>query len=204
MSKDLGTLPQAAHLLKIITEQDLMTSEIETLHPLVSALARSVKNGIAPTLDDLQKFLGLSLQEFQAVLESGVTIEQLIASARFNRVNPDIASNFPINPKAVGSYHFKLCEPKKSISAEAVRDMMIADGFPPARHEAGIAFARKYPREQLKRPIALLGSFARVRGGRFVVCLDGDGSERDLCLYRWGGGWDGRWGFLGAQQISAA
>ena len=60
MSKDLGTLPQAARLLGIVSEQGLNAEQVEILHPLVSALAQGVSRGRVPTLDELRKFLGLN------------------------------------------------------------------------------------------------------------------------------------------------
>ena len=60
MSKDLGTLPQAARLLGVVVEQGLTVQQIEILHPLVSVLAQAVSKGKVLTPDELRKLLGLN------------------------------------------------------------------------------------------------------------------------------------------------
>ena len=140
-----------------------------------------------------------------ATVDYGLALPQMIAEAAFNWANPDITSEwFPVVGIGKKKYRFKLYEPKQYISSEDAVVMMAKDGFPAARHEAGLAFAKAFPGEQLKRPIALLGSSAEVRGSRDVVCLSRDGAKRFLSLSHWTSVWHDAWGFLGAQEVSGA
>jgi hypothetical protein len=144
-------------------------------------------------------------QDFIAEVDFGQTLSQMIKAAAFDWTNSDITEKrFPVVGDGKKKYRFKLYEPKRLISSEDVVAMMAADGFPAARHEAGLAFARDFPGEQLKRPIALLGSSAKVSGFRYVSYLDRNGAKRFLSLYYWAGGWRDFWAFLGAQEVSGA
>lgn len=60
MSKEVGTLPQAAQMLDVIAQQKLSTEEVQTLlsGPLV-ALAQAAKQRTIPPLAELRRFLGL-------------------------------------------------------------------------------------------------------------------------------------------------
>ena len=199
-------LGQAISLLSRVRDKGLSSATLEAHFSagLISDLF-DVGDPMAIDRDAHRKFLGLSPLEFRALVESGVTIEQMVAAASFDWVNSEINStNFPVDSNVVGAYRFKIYEPKRDISSQAMVGMMQADGFPAARHEPGIAFGKEFPREQLKRPIALLGSSAEVDGRRCVVCLYRDGTERKLFLSRWDYDWRGRWGFLGAQKVSGA
>lgn len=146
-----------------------------------------------------------SALDFLAEVDFGQTLPQMIDAAHFDWVNSDItAKRFPVEGSGKKKYHFKPYEFKRSISSEDATALMTKDGFPPARHEAGLAFARDFPNEQLKHPIALLGSSAEVGGYRYVLCLYRRDAERNLGLYDWAYGWHGYWAFLGAQEVSGA
>lgn len=155
--------------------------------------------------DDFRKFLGLSPLEFYALVNFGLTLTQMIAEAHFDWVNDNITpERFPVVGRGTKKYKFKIYEPKRNISSEDATERMRSDGFPAARHEVGLAFAREFPNEQLKRPIALLGLSAEWRGARVVVCLGRLGAKRDLHFSNWRFDWSGHWGFLGAQEVSVA
>ena len=155
--------------------------------------------------DAFRKFLGLSPLEMIATVDYDLTLQQMIAEAAFDWTNSDITpERFPVVGSGKKKYRFKLYEPKRGISSEDAVAMMAKDGFPAARHEAGLTFAKAFPNEQLKRPIALLGSSAEVSGFRLVVCLRRRGAERLLYLVGWTDDWDDYWGFLGAQEVSGA
>ncbi len=143
--------------------------------------------------------------EISAFVNFRLTLQQMIDEARFDWVNSGItAKHFPIIGSSTKKYTFKIFEPKRDISSYDAVELMRNDGFPAARHEAGLAFAREFPNEQMKFPIALLGSPSKWFGSRHIVCLGGDGAKRDLNLCYWLHAWRGRWGFLGAQEISGA
>jgi hypothetical protein len=148
---------------------------------------------------------GEAASEFSAIVNFDETLPEMIAAGQFDWTNGDITpERFPVRGNGQKKYAFKLYEPKRTLSSEAVIALMEADGFPAASHEAGLAFARDFPKEQLKRPIATLGSSAEVDGHRYVLCLHRNGAERFLFLSIWANDWSGRWGFLGAREVSAA
>ena len=153
--------------------------------------------------DAFRKFLGLSPLEFLSIVDFDQTLPEMIAAADFDSVNSNITSErFPVVGSGKKNFRFKIYKPKRFISSEAADEMMRKDGFLAARHESGLAFARDFPNEQRKRPIALLGSSAKVSRDRCVSCLRWSGAERDLDLRYWQVGWGGGWGFLGAQEVS--
>jgi hypothetical protein len=201
-----ATFDQAKHVLNLISQQGLDVQQIEMLGSgYISALAQGAKDGTLPDLDAFRKSIGLSPLELRIRLESGMTLDGLKAAGKYDWMNDAItAERFPIDPSLVGEHACKVFEPKRNISSEAAVAMMREENFEPARHEHGLAFGAAFPNEQRKRPIACLGSSARVRGGRRVVCLAGGGAERGLRLGRWGGGWPGGWGFLGVRKVSGA
>lgn len=205
MSKDTGTFPQAAHTLTLIGQQNLSTAQLEQLlnGPLTD-VAEAIKAGTIPPRDYFRKFLGLTPVEFYAFVNFGLTLPQMIAEAHFDWANDGItAGRFPVVGSGTKKYKFKIFVPKRNISSDDAVELMRKDGFQAARHEAGLAFAREFPNEQLKRPIALLGSSALWHGGRSVVCLGRGGLGRYLSLDGWRGDWSDGWSFLGAQEISA-
>jgi hypothetical protein len=79
---------------------------------------------------------------------------------------------------------------------------MKAKNFLPATYVQGLAFGATFPEEQREHPIACLGSYAGVSGGRLVVCLDQLVDKRGLSLNGWGGSWGRNWRFLGVQEIA--
>ncbi len=144
--------------------------------------------------------LGLSVR-----VNFGLVLPQMIDEACFDWVNRDITpKRFPVVGSGTKKYKFEIFEPKCKISSGDAVEMMRKNCFPAARHEAGLAFAREFPNEQLKRPIALLGSSVEWHGGPRFVCLRRYRSERDLDLCNWQHDWGDFWGLLGAQEVSAA
>ena len=144
-------------------------------------------------------------KDFLAEVNFKQTLPQMIKAANFDWVNSDITpEHFPVVGKGKKKFRFKLYEPKRFISSEDAVAMMAADGFPAARHEAGLAFAREYPGEQLKHPIPLLGSSAKGYRVRCVSYLRRYGTLRYLDLSGWAGDWYDAYAFLGAQEISGA
>ncbi len=206
MSKDSGTALRAENTLTLIRKQNLSTAQPEQLHngPF-DDVAEAIKAGTLPARDDLRKFLGLSPLELHALVNYGLTLPQMIDAAHFDFIKGDITpERFPVKGSGMTRYKFKIFEPKRNISSEDAVEMMRKDGFPAVRHEAGLAFAREFPNEQLKRPIALLGSPAKWYNESNVICLLKGDAGRHLHLRYWRLLWSARWGFLGAQEVSGA
>ncbi len=201
--KDSGTLT-------LIGQQKLSTTQLTQLEQLrkdaVTDVEEAIEAGTLPAREDLRKFLGLSPLELHAIVNYGLTLPQMIVEGEFNWVNSNITpERFPIKGSGMTRYKFKIFEPKRNISSEDAVEMMRKDGFPAVHHEAGLAFAREFPNEQLKRPIALLGSSAKWYNENNVICLlKGDAAGRHLHLRYWRLLWSARWGFLGAQEVSGA
>lgn len=133
------------------------------------------------------------------------TLEQMIARGRYDWTNSGITvKRFPVVGTGTKRYLPKVFTFGKSVGSQEAADLMAQEGFLPARHEHGLAFAAKFPKEQLKQPIACLGSSAEVRGDRGVVCLGRIVAKRGLDLYCWDRDWDDGWGFLGVRELSDA
>ncbi len=195
--------------LTLSRKQNLSTAQLTPLEQrrkdALTDVEEAIEAGTLPARDDLRKFLGLSPLKLHAIVNYGLTLPQMIAEGKFNWINGDIISErFPIKGSGMTRYKFKIFEPKCNISSEDAVEMMRKDGFPAVRHEAGLAFAREFPNEQLKRPIALLGSSAKWYNENNVICLLKGDTGRHLHLRYWRLLWSARWGFLGAQEVSGA
>jgi hypothetical protein len=136
-------------------------------------------------------------------VDYGTTLPDRIAAGTYDWVNPDItAERFPVEGTGKKQFRAKLFHLDRTISSEDAVAAMKKENFTPATHVHGLAFGTAFPEEQLKYPIACLGSSAQVLGFRYVVYLSRDGDGRDLGLRGWYGGWDAVWRFLGVQEIS--
>jgi len=116
----------------------------------------------------------------------------------------------PKTNRPAGIFHF---EPKvfhfnRYTPSEDADEIIKADDrqtpWEPAKIEGLLAYGAKNPEEQRKYPIIGLGSVAKVRGGRYVPCLDGRDAERLLDLIWWGVGWVGVCRFLAVRKLSSA
>ena len=89
---------------------------------------------------------------------------------------------------------------------DALTDEVLAEmdreGLLPALYEEFLGFAEKYPDEQRKYPIAALGSWALVRGDRYVACSWDDGYGRRLYLHGIDSVWLDRCRFLAVRNLS--
>lgn len=129
----------------------------------------------------------------------------MIAAGEYDWVHPSIpAKRFPAEGEGSKQYRIKIFNFGHDISSKDAVVAMKKEGFVPANHVEGLAFGASFPKEQLKYPIACLGSSAQVVGARGVLCLDRGDGERGLRLDDWHGHWGGRWRFLGVREVSAA
>ncbi len=205
MGTDTMTISQLMKFIKTAEQKGMTPDRFQ--HLLSSGLLADLLEAYpaAVNRDEFCKLLGLSPPELFALVNFDSTLPQMIAEANLDKANPAITPElFPVEGTGLKKFRFKIFKPHHEISSGNAIELMLKAGFPAARHEAGLAFAREFPYEQLKRPIALLGSSARCFGSLNVVCLDRDGARRRLRLNRWKDPWFGRWGFLGAQEVSAA
>jgi len=138
-------------------------------------------------------------------VDYGKSLPDMIAAGHYDWVNPNItAAKFPIVGTGTKQFRTKLFSFGLRISSEDAVAAMKAENFAPGDHVHGLAYGAAFPDKQLKNPIACLGSSARVRSFRFVVCLDRSDGERRLCLSGWDGDWSGYWRFLAVQEVSGA
>jgi hypothetical protein len=136
-------------------------------------------------------------------VDYSLPLEAMIAAGKYDWVNDDItADRFPFEGTTTKKFRAKLFEFGRTISSGDAVAAMEKDQFAPATHVHGLAFDAAFPEEQLEYPIACLGSSARVRGGRGVVCLYRLDGERYLDLRDWYGDWGLDWRFLAVQEVS--
>ncbi len=149
----------------------------------------------------LRKTLGLTPLEMQFFVDCGMTLDQMIAAGSYDWTNSDItAKRFLLSGTGKVAFEPKIFHFDRDISSENAIKEMEKDGFRPAKIEELLAYGAILPDEQRKHPIIALGSVAEIGGFRFVPCLGSFGSERDLDLYWWSGGWLGRYRFLGVRK----
>jgi hypothetical protein len=138
-------------------------------------------------------------------VDFGKSLQDMIAAGKYDWVNPNItADKFPVEGSGTKKFRSKLFDFDRYISSEDAVEAMKSEKFDPATHVHGLAFGAAFPHEQLKHPIACLGSSAQVYGGRSVVCLGRDGAGRGLRLCRWHVDWRDAWRFLAVQEVSGA
>ena len=131
------------------------------------------------------------------------SLQDMIAAGKYDCVNDDItAKKFPVQGKGSKKFHTKLFDFSRYISSESGVATMQKENFTPGGHVHGLAFGATFPEEQLRNPIACLGSSAQVDGLRSVMCLGRRGAKRCLYLSYWDDGWSDRWRFLGFQEVS--
>jgi hypothetical protein len=154
----------------------------------------------------LRKVLGLSPLAFEATVDAALTLQQLIAAARFNWVNGVITpATFQFSASGTTRFRFELIEPEAMYTPSPVAAELVASkGWKPATLEAGLAFAAEYPQEQLRMPIPLLGSLGKVKGLSHLCLLGSDDGRRFLTTTSWSEGWQRPCAFLGMQEVPAA
>ena len=139
------------------------------------------------------------------IVDYSLDLEAMIVAGNYDWKNDDItAKRFPIVGKGKVEFEDTIFHFDRSISSEdAVKEIIAADSknpWEPAKIENILAYGAKNPEEQRKYPIVGLGSVGEVFGGRYVLSLDGRGSERSLSLSWWVGGWYAFCRFLGVRK----
>jgi hypothetical protein len=175
----------------------------QTETPLFDGVARSPDR---PSPEQQEEFMNTdTITDRVIAVDYGRPLADMIAAGKYDWKNSDItAARFPVEGTGKKQFRTKLFHFDRCISSEDAVAAMKAENFIPGTHVHGLAFGATFPEEQRKHPIVCLGSSAQVYGRRFVVCLFGNDAKRDLHLSFWGVGWDGRWRFLGVQEVSDA
>jgi len=130
------------------------------------------------------------------------SLRAMIAAGRYDWANDKITpEHFPVEGTGMKRFRTTLIDARGYTSSEDAVAAMKAENFAPGDHVHGLAYGAAFPDKQLKNPIACLGSFARVRSFRFVVCLSKGLAVRCLGLDRWDRGWGDIWRFLAVQEV---
>lgn len=127
-------------------------------------------------------------------IDFGQDLEAMIAAGNYNWRNNDItAARFPVKGKGIVEFEVKLVHLNRDISSDAaethIRTVDMTNPWEPGKIEHVLAFGKQFPEEQRKYPIVGLGSGAGIRGLRYVPCLDGGDSGRNLDLHWRDGDW---------------
>lgn len=130
-------------------------------------------------------------------MKTKLSLQTLIKSLKFDWVNSDITKELFPAPKDLRT-DFKLYHFDKLISSEDAIIEMQKDGYAPANIYELLEYAKaSWNNNDL---IVALGTASEVDGDCHVPSLDGDGSERDLDLSWWVGGWSSRFRFLAVRN----
>ena len=130
---------------------------------------------------------------FHVTVDYTKSIAEMVRANNFDWVNNDVTDeHFPVKGSGQAELEFKVHDFGGYINGEdaiAEADKM---GFRVAEPIEGLVFAVKYPDEQRKNPIVVLGSpWQFVDGIHFVLLLCERGSKRRLTLLHVDG--DGSW-----------
>lgn len=171
----------------------------EDIHALVMENGKELLDKIADAIAAAVK----QVRRIYAVLvDFGMSIEELVKLGKYDWTNSDITSeHFPT--KRVGKVETKIefVHFGRNISSDDALKELEKMGYRAAEAHELLASGAKYPDVQREFPIAALGSVWRLlRGNRFVVCLDGDGAERDADLNWFESDWDGGWRFAAVRK----
>ena len=142
-------------------------------------------------------------QTFALMVNYGHSLGQMIAAGRYDQINDGITiKKFPIKGTGAAEFEAKLFHFDREITSKRAKRLIEEAGYEPAKIEHFLAFGAAYPDEQRKYSIIGLGSVGKGVGGYRVPYLDGNGSERDLSLRWWGGGWPSDFRFLAVRKKS--
>ena len=157
------------------------------------------------------RFLGVRIEKsdtqdginlINLTVDYAKTIEQAVADGNYDCASKHITTkNFPfafplnmIGKKVevfVNEFHFN-----RLISSKDAISEMEKKGFRPANIYEIMAFVQDNP----KFPVVALGSVCQLHQSLFVPAIFMDGSERNIALYGWSGGWFNYYRFLGVRK----
>jgi hypothetical protein len=210
MKTETYTPAQLGKLMKTLAEHGVTTEHFQTVmgSGLVSdifAPGAKIANRLA-----VRQALGLGAlpsEPGRHVVNYGMSHDEMVTAGNYDWKDSAItAARFPVKGEGEVEYEDTLFHFDRSISsADAIKEIENADKehpWAPAKSENLLAYGAKNPEEQRKYPIIGLGSVARVGGDRYVLCLYGGGSERDLGLLWFDGDWRAGYRFLAVRKVS--
>lgn len=128
-----------------------------------------------------------------------------IARSQYDWHNSDITEKrFPVTAEQVGDWEWKLFHFGRNISSDEAIWLMKEEGYEAGAIGHGLTFGEKYPDEQRKYPIIMLGSVAELDLIRRVPVLWSDDDRRWLDLHWCGVDWNPIYRFLGVRKRLAA
>ena len=132
----------------------------------------------------------------------GMSVEDAVALGRYDWANSDITSkSFSTKRTGKAELTIELVHFNRAISTEDALRELDRMGMRSAELHKLLAFGEKYPDVQREFPIVALGSVRQGRDGhRFVPCLDGNGSGRDLRLHWIEGDWSDFYRFAAVRK----
>ncbi len=195
MSKDLGSLPQAAHLLTVVAQQRPTTEQIQVMLPYLSALAQAAAAGGLPSPDAFRAALGLEvaaaanelLPQFNPAtfIGEGWRIEEdgvPIGIAEITSVGVRLETMLETDEEYITGEQWLV----RLKEANAVR-LGAAEFWYLWNNQGQISAAWKKKTKGNTTYVFFDGTVLRdPHGDRCTLCLYWDGSE-----WRWGVGWLG-------------
>jgi len=150
----------------------------------------------------------LVADQLHLTVDYGRSLQQMIASGRYDWINPDItAERFPMVGTGAVPVEARLFQFDRILSSEdavaAIKATDAENPWEPATIAHLLAFGATHPDEQRQYPIIALGSVAEVHGIRRVPYLCRSGAERGLPLRWWDDGWDDFCRFLAVRNRSS-
>ena len=132
-----------------------------------------------------------STQTFPVTVDYGRSIEEMVASGKYDWSNSDITSkHFPIGTKGQVGVNIELVHFNRPMESDEVLRELDKQGLRPATLPELLAFGATYPEKQREFPIVALGSVWRdLDGIRHVACLYGNAGDRGLDLRWYENGW---------------
>ena len=135
---------------------------------------------------------------YPITVDYGLSLEQMIATGRYDWVNSDITSeHYPIVGTGTVALEGQLVHYGRNMSSEAVLADLDQKGLRPATMAELLAFGAKYPELQRQFPIVELGSvWPYPLGDRSVGYLARVGRGRRLRLVWFADDWGASYRFL--------
>jgi hypothetical protein len=121
--------------------------------------------------------------EFPIVIDYSMTLKAMIKAGHYAWINAEITERY-FRAKDEGRKETKveLIHFNHVIKSHKAEDEFDRMGLRPATIEELLAFGAAFPEIQRKFPIIALYASAKLSGSRYLACLNGNGSERNLCL----------------------
>ena len=173
----IGSLAQG--IVKGLRSKGISDEEIRKL------VSDEVETPIGKIVDVLAETLRKAANVFSVLVDYGRSVVDLVAAGKYDWKNDNVNdNNFPVSRRGTDSVEVHLVHFNRMISTQDALNELDRQGLKPADLHTLLSLGAKYPDLQREFPIVALGSVWRNRDGRRgVPCLDGHGSERDLCLY---------------------